>query len=65
MDVSTMAAVATNASLANAQGQIGIKVLGMTMENEAAAAGSLVAELANMPPPVSAGAVGGLLDKKV
>ena len=69
MDVTTMASLATNASIATTQGQIGIKVLGMAMEGEAAAAGTLVAELANMPSPSDmpspgAGEIGGLLNLK-
>ena len=63
MDINMMAAAATNASIATTQGQIGIKVLGMAMESEAAAAGTLVAELANMPSP-GAGEIGGLLNVK-
>ena len=63
MDINTMAAIATNASLATTQGQIGVKVLGMAMENEAAAAGTLVAELANMPSP-GINEIGGLLNVK-
>ena len=58
-----MAGLATNAAIATTQGQIGIKVLGMAMEGEAAAASSLVSELVNLPTP-GIGEVGGLLDVK-
>ena len=65
MGMDMMASVANNASLANSQGLIGIKVLGMAMEGEAAAAASIVSDLANMLPPVGVNELGGLLDIRV
>ena len=65
MGMDMMASVANYASLANSQGLIGIKMFGMAMEGQAAAAASIVSDLANMPPPAGVGEIGGLLDIRV
>jgi hypothetical protein len=52
------------ASLASADGLLGIKMLDKMLEGQVQAAASLISDIQSLPPPAGAGDVGGLLDIK-